>query len=143
LIGVEGKIIKDAFEGASHCLQGVVHLLTRCNLKQQIKQLWPDITRVDTMEFVPAHKWGFYQWRCTEGKELRVQSPLRQSWKELRLLAADSRGQTLPKLFKQFPSELLAFLIVFPHRFNAAAIRWLETKISEIQRTPERTDRIR
>jgi hypothetical protein len=134
LIGVEGKVIKDAFEGASHCLQGVVHLLTRCNLKQLMKRLWPDITRVDTMEFIPAHRWGFYQWRCPDGKELRVQSPLTQSWADLRALAADSRGKSLPKLFKEFPVELLAFLIVFPHRFNADAIRWLDTEISTTQR---------
>ena len=133
-MGVEGKVIKDAFEGGSHSLQGIVHLLVRCNFKQLMKDLWPGITRIDTMEFVPTYRWGYYQWRCQQGEELRVQSQLTQSWRELRSLAADSRGETLPRLIKQFPMEFLAFLIVFPHRFSADGIRWLDTEIITIQK---------
>jgi hypothetical protein len=134
LIGVEGKVLKDAFEGASHSLQAIVHLLVRCNYRQLMNALWPDITKIDIMEFDPSAKWEFYQWRCPRGRELRVQCELTQSWRKLRELAADSRGKMIPNLLKQFPMELLAFLIVFPHRFNADGVRWLDTQIVKIQK---------
>ena len=98
-----------------------------------MKLLWPDVTRVDIMQFVPTRRYGFYKWRCREGRELRVQSQLTQSWSDLRLRAADSHGRSLPSLIKRFPLEFLAFLIVFPHRLNADGARWLDSQLAMLR----------
>jgi hypothetical protein len=126
---VEGKVIKDAFGGTSHTLEGLVHLLARTNLKQLMKQLWPDITKIDTMVFVPQKRWQYYQWRSLTGQELRVQREWTQSWRQLRTMAAESDGRSLPRLIKRYPAEFLAFLLVFPHRFTSDAVRWLDRQL--------------
>ncbi len=132
LTGLSDEPLDDTFAGHSHTLEALLHLAARTNLKQQLKLLWPSITKIAFSSFVPAHRWQFYLWRSSQGTDWERQVIRRQNWDTLKKAAFESRGNDLPRLIKEFPIFLLCFLCVYPHRLNAGGIRWLATRLDNL-----------
>jgi hypothetical protein len=128
LNGIEGKSIDSSFEG-SYSIEGLVHLVVRRNWKQEVKTLWPDFSQIVCRTFRPAKKWHFYRWRNPTGTNENVRQKERQEWDELKRVASDSNGESLPRIIKKHPIMLLLFLLVYPHRLNASAVRWLDDQL--------------
>jgi hypothetical protein len=129
-IKLETDELCDSFRGESYTLETLLHIFARLNYRQKTTMLWPDVSRVRFCSFEPDHPWQRYMWRCPSGRTTDRVVPRTQSWRALRNLSEESVGSDVPKLFKQFPIEYLAFLIVFPHRLNASGGRWLSSQIS-------------
>ena len=104
------------------------------NWKQSLKYLWPSITRLGNVSFEPATKWDFFRWSNKEGAHKIVDPKHTQEWEELRAVAFESHGASIPPSIKNHPILLLLFLCVYPHRMNSEIVRWLDTEIKQIQR---------
>lgn len=114
----------------SQFLEGLVHLLTRENYKQKLIGIWPDVSKQFFREFLFSDLTDFYLWRAKQGKE-NLKTPIRtQQWKDLKNEAAESSGETIPKLLKENPDILLLFILVYPHRCSSSVVRWIDTQIS-------------
>ncbi len=124
--------LEDSFDGVSYTLEGLVHIFTRRLWKQRLKSIWPDISKILKEDFEYENKYDFYRWRNKQGELKSVFFKPRQEWKEFFELSVENKGNSLPEMIKEFPIFYMLFLIVYPHRFNADGVRWLDTKISEI-----------
>lgn len=123
------------WKGYSHVLEGLVHLLVQQNWKGKVRELWPDVTRVNLHTFRFDEPWHFFRWRNEEGAEQVVVPKRTQHWDDLRASAGDSSGDGLPTLARQDPVFVLLFLCVYPHRTSAAALRWLNVQLKEAIRS--------
>lgn len=118
------------FCGTSYSLEALVHLFTRLNWKQMMKELWPDVTKLSFQRFEPLGKWRMFLWRTTKGTHWSVHPKLDRRWQELRNEATECKGKSVPTAMKKLPHLFLLFLIVYPHRMTADSIRWLDSELS-------------
>lgn len=132
MLGIADEPLEDTFKGYSYSLEGLVHLFVRHNWKQDMKLLWPDITRLMFEKFEPDETWEFYKWRNQKGTHKTIVPKHRQEWKDLKALAFESNGGCIPPSIKNYPILLLLFLCVYPHRMNSEILRWLDTKLMKI-----------
>ena len=132
ILGVAEEPLMDSFRGESYALEGLVHLYVRRNWKQDMKSLWPGVTRLASISFEPENACDFYRWRNEVGTVKIVFPKHTQEWEELKTLSLESEGACIPPTIKNDPIFLLLFLCVYPHRMNAEIIRWLDTQMTEI-----------
>jgi len=121
--------IKESFAGSAYTLEGFFHLLVRGNWKQAARQLWPDVSRIMLYRFEPEEPWRACQWRIKRGLTTQRQLRPKKQWSELKIEASDTSASEVPKLFRQFPLEYLAFLFVYPHRWTSSGVRWLDAQL--------------
>jgi len=119
------------FRWRSYTIEGLVHIFVRRNWKQNMKAMWPAITRIHQRSFEYDKAWHFYRWGNEKGNEVMTVIPPTQKWEELKATSSESEGTGLPTTLKQDPVFALLFMIVYPHRLNASSIRWLDTALRE------------
>ncbi len=91
-----------------------------------LEELWPNITKIDFVEYKTDDPWEYCQWHTETGK-LTVKRPnFPQSWAILQGEAANSDLSYIPKILLENPYVLLLFLIVYPHRLTKDAIKHLD-----------------
>lgn len=129
LLNISDNEITEKFSGASYTLEAIVHLFVRLNWKQEMKFLWPSITRISFYSFFPSETWQYYIWRCEEGKNVHFYPSFTKNWSDLKNEAFESNGNNLPKFLKENYVFFILFLIVYPHRLRGDAIRWLASKL--------------
>ena len=134
LLGISKEPFMDSFKGQSYALEGLVHLCVRRDLKESIRSVWPDVTRLVSTYYEPDDYCEFYRWRSEKGKNAYKHPNHTQEWKELKMIASESEGTCIPPTIKEHPILLLLFLCVHPHRMNAEIMRWLDTQMKEIPR---------
>lgn len=120
------------FQDGSFSIEPVMHLYVRANMKQMMKRLWPDITRVQFKRFTPDIIHDCYLWHVEEGVTDSIFIPPTKNWDELRREAWESSGAEVPSLMREYPFFYLAFLCAYPHRINASGVRWLDTTLTNI-----------
>ena len=123
-------LIKENFSGSAFTVEGFLHLLVRANLKQTVRQLWPDISRLMFWRFEPETRWRACQWHCKRGLTTQRQLQATQDWGALVVQASDTSATDVPKLFQRFPLEYLAFLLAYPHRWTTSGVRWLDHQLA-------------
>jgi len=132
LLCVEDAKLKENFRGASYAIEGLIHMFVRRLWKQTMKCLWPSATKLAFCSFIPEEPWQYYLWRCEKGTNIRFLPPLTKDWTDLRDEAQEKQGKYLPELLKQEYIFFILFLITFPHRIRADALRWLDSKLRGI-----------
>jgi len=130
--GYADKPLNDFFLGQSYCLESLVHLFVRRNWKQNMKVLWPDITRIKFASFKPEHKWHYFLWRAKKGTNIIKSPKFTKNWGDLKRESNENRGSSIPNHIKQNPIFFLLFLIIYPHRTISSAIRWLDSEIMKL-----------
>jgi hypothetical protein len=116
--------------GRSGQEQHGVDVYVRHNYLQAMKSLWPDISKIIFKSFRFKNKTDFYKWNNREGKEYMKTAFPTQSWRQLNLEAKEEEGVVIPERLMRFPELLPLFLIVFPHRADPSALRWIDSHIS-------------
>ena len=134
ILGPPETPLEETFTGRSHVLEGLVHLFVRRNWKQNMKFLWPGVTRLTFITFKPESKWDFYRWKNKNGTRYDKYPKRIQHWEELKEISSESEGACIPPTIKEHPILLLLFLCVYPHRMNAEIMRWLDTQMQQIPR---------
>ena len=133
ILGYAEDPLDETFIGRSYALEGLVHLVVRRNWKQNMKVLWPGITRLRYISFKPENPWDFYRWENRNGIRKDVSPKQTQEWEKLKELACNPDEDCIPQSIKNDPILLLLFLCVYPHRMNAEILRWLDTQMKQIQ----------
>lgn len=127
-LGVEP--LDDSFEYTSFYLDGLVQIFARLNYKQEMRFLWPGVTRFNFKYFQVEEHWHFFKWRNKNvGKEKSYLPNLTQSWHELRDKASNYDEDQIPKALINDPIFALLFLLHFPHRVNTDLIKFLDTEL--------------
>ena len=133
ILGPGQDSLEETFIGNSYTLEGLVHLFVRRNWKQNMKALWPGVSKLASVSFKPQNPWDFYRWRSKSGKRSDVYPEPTQEWADLKALSFESEGVCIPPTIKNDPILVLLFLCVYPHRMNAEIMRWLDTQMLDIQ----------
>lgn len=120
---------RHTYNRGSYTLEGLLHLFVRHNMKQQTKNLWPEISHVHRKTFTPEDITDYYRWHIKKGHDHSLYPEPTQSWGKLKAEAEEHNGDAIPTLLKQYPYLYLAFLMVCPHRFSARGVRWLDTEL--------------
>jgi len=118
------------FQDGSFSIESLMHLFVRTNMKQMMKMLWPDITRVQFKKFTPDVISDYYLWYVEEGTTDSIFLPPSKEWNELMKEARENTGSEIPSLIKEYPIFYIAFLCVYPHRINSSGVRWLDTTLT-------------
>ena len=117
------------FPHASYTLEAFVQVFVRCNFKQPLKLVWPMLTRVSLASYLPDKPWEYYLWKCEGGMNRQHGFEFPQQWSNLRARSAECQGAELPPLLRRYPIQYLAFLLVFPHRWNTSGVRWVASQL--------------
>ncbi len=127
-IGIEP--LDDSFEFTSFYLYGLVQIFTRLNYKQEMKFLWPSITRFNFKHFQIEEHWHFFKWRNKDvGKEKSYLPAFTQSWQELKEIASNYDERKIPTPLINDPIFGLLFLLYFPHRVTPDIIKFLDNEL--------------
>ena len=129
--GISENLGPENYRGRSYTLECLVHLFARRGWRQQLRLLWPGITKLHYAEFQPALTWQYCLWESEEGKLLTVQPKMPQSWTELRDQARQVDVSIIPKLFQRYPELLLLFISVYPHRLTTEVAKFLDDRLRE------------
>jgi hypothetical protein len=128
--GLSETLQKENFKGRSFALESIVHLLARWKWRGVLEELWPQITKIDFVEYKTDEPWEFCLWHTETGKLTMHQPKFPQSWRELQEEARKSDLSYIPKIFANNPEALLLFLIVYPHRATKDVIKLLDDKFT-------------
>jgi hypothetical protein len=132
VFGLATQPLDDSFGGQSYFLEGLMHLFARSNMKQEMRGLFPDITRISFRSYRPEEQWQFYLYRnWNRGTEVERFLVPPHNWSELRQQAIECEGADLPSLVKEYPLQYLAMLLVMPYRATASGLRWLSTQMEQ------------
>lgn len=134
LLGFPDDHPNESSRGLSYTIDGLVSLLVRRGWKQYMKINWPAISRLSAYSFIPEELWQYYLWRSSRGTNIVASPPLTKAWADLQNEAEDDSGSSIPQLLRQDPVLFLLFLVVFPHRVRADAIRWLDSALRGLRR---------
>ena len=130
--GLSETIQKENFKGRSYALESIIHLLTRWRWRGILEELWPQITKIDFVEYKTDEAWEFCLWHTETGK-LTVHRPkFPQSWHELQEEAERFDLAYVPKALSENPAILLLFLIVYPHRITKDVIKFLDRAFTSL-----------
>lgn len=114
---------------SSYFAEGLLHCFVRANFKSYCKSIWPDLTRLSHIRFIPGDKWEYGLWRAENGQTITRQFPHRYNWADLQREAAQVDAPNIPSQLRNDPVVLLAFLIYYPHRGIPEALRFLHFNI--------------
>lgn len=117
----------ESYAGRSYGLETLVELFARRNFRQQMRWLWPNVSRMAYCTFTPDEQWQWYFWRCAHGELVTRQPARRQSWSQLREQAQAVDRSKIPPLVRERPWLLLLFLIVHPHRLSPQPAKLLDS----------------
>lgn len=131
-IGSMSDEINETFAGKSFTLEGVLQLFVRRNWKQELKTLWPKISRVDKMSYLHQASWKLFRWQNQDScLKHEVRQPT-QDWQTLRKLAESDRSKGIPRALGSSSWLALLLLCVFPQRFTADFVCWLDSRLNDI-----------
>ena len=121
----------EEFDGNSYMLHVIVDRIARRLWRQALAGVWPEITRIQLMEFRPSAPERYLAPRDDDGKLFRWFAEPRQSWKVLLASARTKDYRKLPGVLLR-QREMIPYLpLLFPFRFTAtlaAAVEAISSK---------------
>jgi hypothetical protein len=131
MIGMVDDPLRNEYSGgSSFYLEPLMHLLVRTNRKLSCKLIWPKVTRMRFMHFVPRYPWQYCLWRVKEeiGRYENVGPTWPKQWSDLKKEARSVSYGSIPKQLASDRMLLAFFLLAFPHRATPEVIRYLGWK---------------
>jgi hypothetical protein len=129
IMGIKRLEKYDDFKSESYFLKGLMYMFVKTNFKQIMKLMWPDITRLTLMEFIPKEKWQYFLWHNKTGTMCKEIPQRTKEWKKLQTEANTIDSNKIPDLINDDPILLLLFIIVYPHRANSEILKLLDEKL--------------
>jgi hypothetical protein len=109
----------------SYYAESLFHLLVRMNWKNQCRTFWPDLTRIQFIQFNPRTQWQYCLSFSEEGEYRQVQPPFRKEWQALMEDASSVRDDSAPHPLSERPLLHALFVLLFPYRGTPDVIRSL------------------
>jgi len=129
LLGIDKKAILDGFTNTSYCLDGILKIFIRRNLKSFAKNIWPKITYINSNQFKTEKLWQFYLYRSPHGCKETILRKHTKSWNEIKNESYEINNSSIPILIRDYPILLLLYTIIYPHRFSTDVIQHLDQEI--------------
>jgi len=106
-------------------------LLVRTGRKVTCKSIWPDLTKMEFVSFIPDAKWCCCLWRTKQGKYVEVEPPLTKHCEELVAEARRIDCSEVPEAMSENRFLHALFLILLPYRATPSAIRALARRFDK------------
>ena len=123
ILGRDQDPLRDDHSGLmSYFAESLMHLVVRTGRKTTCKRIWPDLTRLEFVSFIPDSKWQYCLWRTDRGDYVQVQPPLTKQWDDL---VEEARHVDCPEVPESLSSNRILhalFLILLPHRSTPSAV---------------------
>lgn len=127
--GIGDTINRYDFAGLSYTLDGLMQLLAKRNWRRRMADLWPNITRLQFVEFVPENSADYCLWHLDKGNLKQTMPSTPQSWQALRQKAEEINCAPIPQLFVDSPELLLYHILVYPHRCTSDIMKYLDSML--------------
>jgi hypothetical protein len=114
------------YVGESYCLESLIALIVKRRLRQNLANIWYDITYVSLETYRPEKRRDLWKWNNNDGLIESKFPDQPASWKKLREQVAEPDESLLPTLAEEYPHILLLYIVVAPHRLNPAVVTLLE-----------------
>jgi hypothetical protein len=126
VLGLDGDEMREEATGlVSYYAESLLHLAVRTNWKAECKRIWPDFTRMQSVEFEPGHLWQYCLSHTDSGNTRQVQPPTRKEWADLVEEARSVKCDSAPQEIVDRPFLLVLFIMLFPHRGRHDVVRRL------------------
>jgi len=124
-----GPVEKETPKHSSYFAEQLFYCFVRSNLKSYAKALWPQITRLTHISFVPQNSYEYCLWRIDKGDNQTRFLERRQRWSDIQTKASNIATPNIPAGLREDPLMLLAFTVFFPHRALPEVISFLHLAI--------------
>jgi hypothetical protein len=120
--------IEEDFRCRSSLIKSLIDLLARYNRREELEELWREITYISQDKFIPYETWQTFLWRCSkgQGKKLSEFPKQTQSWKELVEEVSVIDYDSIPETLQRHHYFLPLFLLVYPHRVTNNLIKFFD-----------------
>jgi hypothetical protein len=141
ILGNDQDPLRTEYSGLmSYFAESLMHLLVRTGRKVGCRSIWPDLTKIRFISFIPDSKWRYCLWRTERGNYVDVQPPLTKNWEELVAEARRIDSPEVPEPLIQNKFLHILFLILMPYRAIPSAVRGLARRFDERWFIPSPTD---
>lgn len=106
------------FAGRSYTLHPALDMLVRRLCRQSIASVWPWVSRLTWVNFLPTTHQDWFKWKVTSGNERMFHAPLPMSWSAWRTEATELKRDAVPTMLIRHPEWLLPIAMTYPHRVN-------------------------
>lgn len=120
--------------------ESLLHLLVRTNWKQVCRQVWPDVSRIQFVEFRPRSRWEYCLSFSEHGRYRQVQPPMRKEWSDLIEEARSIRCEQAPEPLIGRPMLHALFVVLFPYRASPEVVRTLSRAFNRAWLIPPPVD---
>lgn len=132
ILGFDQDPLRDEHSGLmSYFSESLVHLLVRTGRKVACKSIWPDVTRVEFVSFIPESTWRYCLWRTDRGQYVETQPPLTKRWHDLIEEARRTDCPEVPRSLAENRYLHALLLILLPYRSTPSAIRSIAKRFDE------------
>ncbi|MDD5705815.1 MAG: hypothetical protein PHR35_07800 [Kiritimatiellae bacterium] len=114
------------YAGQSYALESLVHLLARHLNRKLLATLWSDVSHVAFATFEPENHSDLWRWHNAKGEVVTRYTDNPTSWSRLKASASTWDPALMPPGATQCPHMLLLWLMLAPHRINAATVTFLD-----------------
>jgi hypothetical protein len=126
-IGSVPSIRRQAVE--SYSLFPLIIFAVRRNLRQELEQMWRQITDVSITWFRAEAPEDALLWRCEKGKEYSQTFAHPQSWEELKKFVTLDDRDRIPKVLQDDVELALLYILVFQHRTPLSLMKSLDNAL--------------
>jgi hypothetical protein len=118
-IGADSDLDGEEFDGRSYTLHVAIEWLTRRLLRRHLAMMWPDITRVQFLEFRPSTPDRYLAVEDDEGELKMWFAGQPQSWATLLAESTELDKKKLPEVLWSHREMIPYLALLLPHRLTA------------------------
>jgi len=116
----------ESFQEVSYTCQTAVDFLARRRRRQGLARIWEGISRLSLDSSIPQLKWEWFFWRSDSALLESCMPGQPQSWSKLVQESQHRDTSSLPALMLKYPTFLLFWLLVYPHRLTPATFALID-----------------
>lgn len=131
---MEGSAVYDGerFDGQAYTLHIALYWLARRGLRSSVAKLWPAVTHVHFVEYVPSNPVGLMRALDETGQQHTWAPGTPQSWSAFVEEARVVKESELPRILWRSP-EMLPFVpLLFPYRLTGAISKALDNLVHPV-----------
>ena len=122
--------IEHDFSDKSYFSETLLRMLARSNLKQTCKEIYPQFSKIHSVEFRPSNDWSYCLYRSETGSEVTKIHSTPKKWSDLLQESRDARAEFVPEPLKSNIFLLMLHIIIFPYRATPSVLGYLDLKFN-------------
>ena len=123
---------QEEFGDHSYSAASAADMLVRRGCRQRVAALWPGLSRLTFVDYMPAEPSDWFRWKASTGDVMFRNFQGRRSWSEWRAETATWPERDVPPLLLAHPHWTLPFALTYPHRANRSLCAMLDGVIGGV-----------